>query len=389
MTAPRSLALLALIGAGGCDPTPDELCQGGECFSLDDFGDELRQRLDGNAVGWAYSVYYDGRAVEFDSGGMRRTAADPPAQAMSIFDRVNVASVTKTLLTFATLNVLDDHGIGLDDPVAPHLPTNWSPGPGVDQITFRQLLSQTSGLIGTGSIGDCTYSGMKTRIATGIDPNAIGDYSYQNFNFCLLRVVLPTIDGVPHFGLDVFDALFTTDGFFDIMQAQVFDPAAVYDVRGQSESPDPTLYYGFPDPGWNGVDTGYEEHIAGGGTLHLSMLELSKVIWMADQTNEIIDATQRTEMRTLVVNDPANNRFGALGIYEQQVSGGAAYHHNGGLNLEVSPWSSSQQAGTRSVHYTFPNGVAAALTFNSIGTLNNPNSVMVSAYEAAWTPEVP
>ncbi|MBX2803253.1 MAG: beta-lactamase family protein [Myxococcales bacterium] len=378
----RTLLLLCIAGCDACESPPDPVCDGGWCFDMDLFGDGIADALDGNTVGWAYVVYQDGKATQFDSGGMRRTAADPPAQTMSIFDRVNVASVTKTLVTVATLDALTRHGVGLDDSIADHLPPTWSPHVSIDSISFRELLSQKSGLPGTGTDLDCLYTGMQAQLEIGFDTSLNGAYNYQNINFCLLRAILPALEGAPFVGLSFIDDASTQAVFFDTLQTHLFDPAGIADVRGRSEAPDPTLYYGHPDPGWSGYDTGDEEAIAGGGTLHLSMLELAKVIWMVDQTSDILDATQLAEMRS------AGSDNVGLGVYAQSVTGGTAWHHNGGLDYWWGNWSESLPAGTRSVHYTFPDGIVAALTFTGIGTVTDPNKVMVDAYENAWIPEV-
>lgn len=376
----RNLLLLALAGCDACE-APSESCEGGWCFDVELFGDNLAATMDGNTVGWSYVIYQDGQAVDFDSGGMRRTDADPPAMPLSIFDRVNIASSTKTIVTIAALDSLARHNVGLDDSIAPHLPLGWSAGTGVSDITFRQLLAQKSGLRGLGNDLDCTYDGMRGQLAGGYDTSLNGTYDYQNINFCLFRVLLPSLEGTVFTGVSTLDDATTRVAFFDILQSQVFDPAGIADVEGRSVQPYPTLYYGFPDPGWSGIDTGYEEHIAGGGTLHLSTLELAKLIWMLESTSTLLAPAQLADMRDL---DSAGR---GLGIYADSVTGGLAYHHNGGLDFWGGNWGETLPAGTRTVHYTFPGGLVAALNYTGVGVLGSPNTVMVDAYEDAWYPE--
>lgn len=75
--------------------------------------------------------------------GVRDLESRTPAQPT---DRAAVASVTKTMTAIAVLKLVDDHLIGLDDPVNDVIPGFTSalkpPGP----ITVRQLLSHTSGV---------------------------------------------------------------------------------------------------------------------------------------------------------------------------------------------------------------------------------------------------
>ncbi|MDQ0731977.1 serine hydrolase domain-containing protein [Arthrobacter sp. B1I2] len=75
--------------------------------------------------------------------GVRDLETKTPAQPT---DRAEVASVTKTMTAVAVLKLVDDHLIGLDDPVNDVIPgfTSVLKPPG--SITVRQLLSHTSGM---------------------------------------------------------------------------------------------------------------------------------------------------------------------------------------------------------------------------------------------------
>jgi CubicO group peptidase (beta-lactamase class C family) len=64
-------------------------------------------------------------------------------------------------------------------------------GPGVDQVTFRHLLTHKSGFV-TGGSGS-GYGLMKSKVAAGV--STTGAYDYENMNFGLCRILIPIING--------------------------------------------------------------------------------------------------------------------------------------------------------------------------------------------------
>ncbi|HJP75513.1 MAG TPA: serine hydrolase domain-containing protein [Pseudonocardiaceae bacterium] len=87
-------------------------------------------------------------AVTSDAGQpMRRIAAGladiPAALPMRPNDQFRVASITKTFVAAVVLQLVTEHRLALDQPIANLLP---EPVPDADQITVRELLNHTSGL---------------------------------------------------------------------------------------------------------------------------------------------------------------------------------------------------------------------------------------------------
>ncbi|MGN7148603.1 MULTISPECIES: serine hydrolase domain-containing protein [unclassified Arthrobacter] len=144
-----------------------------------------------------------------------RTQAQPT-------DRVAVASVTKTMTAIAVLKLVDDHLIGLDDPVNDVIPgftsTLKPPGP----ITVRQLLSHTSGMpeVNNALPREVDFRPALTQTLTmerglqlaGTLPWAsddVGSFKYSNTNYLALGLLLQTLRHEP---------------FVQIMQEEVFAP---------------------------------------------------------------------------------------------------------------------------------------------------------------------
>ncbi len=57
-----------------------------------------------------------------------------------------IASLSKSFTALAVMQLVEDGRLGLDDPVAEHLSAFSPDDPRADEITVRQLLSQTSGM---------------------------------------------------------------------------------------------------------------------------------------------------------------------------------------------------------------------------------------------------
>ena len=78
-------------------------------------------------------------------------------------------------------------------------------GPGIDRLTFRQLLTHTSGLVALNEPGAADYPFMKNQIAIGV----VGAMGYRNMNYGLCRILISTIDA-PF----LFDLLPTVDDIY-------------------------------------------------------------------------------------------------------------------------------------------------------------------------------
>lgn len=69
---------------------------------------------------------------------------------IGLTDRFRAGSITKTVVATVTLQLVAEHRLGLDDPVAAHLPATTAralrSAPGIAGVTVRQLLTHTSGV---------------------------------------------------------------------------------------------------------------------------------------------------------------------------------------------------------------------------------------------------
>jgi CubicO group peptidase (beta-lactamase class C family) len=267
---PGPAATAAAPGKPSPTPDPNKVCSVGACLAFDDWADGVVARIDPQAVGYGFAIIAHGQVARQRANGQARTAVDG-ALAFSPEVQINIASLTKTLTAVAVIRLLDAQDVGLDAPIAPYLPADWTLGPNADTITFRELLTHTSGLRGADDLAT-SYDDLRALIARGI---ALGDktYAYQNQNFALFRVLIPGLRGV--------DLAQAADPAGAASAGYLSDLASVYGQTfpvackpGQNGAPY-ALAYSYPAADNPGTDWGDWTATCGGGGLYLSLHQLS------------------------------------------------------------------------------------------------------------------
>ena len=370
-----SLCVLPITACGGGNEGSTFVCikGAGSCFDTALFESNLVAEVSGKTVGFAYAISSGESYYSSGSQGYSRTAADG-AQLMGSDQRMNIASITKTITAIAVLQVLDDLGAGLDNSISFFLPSHWSLGPNVNLISFRDLLQQVSGfrdnLGGCGNTVDMTYSVIKATIANGIVEANHGNYCYQNVNFALFRILIPYLRGHTYPGNDTDDAVQTAHKYRDYVIQHVLNPAGATNADGKPGFSTPTLAYPYPDGGINGKNPGDWTLKSGGGGWYLSALEVNRLLRRLLYSQNLLTPALRQEMLDH-----------GLGVQRRNVgSKGLAYRHNG-----VLLWSNPDTTwGLWTCYYMYPNGVEAVLFFNCEPGPKFINTIMEDAWLAAW-----
>ena len=187
-------------GAGGpaaTRPVPagsaGRVCASSACISLSRLAHSIDSQLRGNVVGYVALV---GQS-QVVASGLARTAADPPRLAMGPDVTVNVASVGKMFTTIAVLKSLARHHLSIDSRIWPFLPPDWVKGPGIDTITFRELLTHRAGFrLDSGRVFE-TDDAAREQVRQGIQQIDKQVADYNNINFTIFRDMLPFMEGVP------------------------------------------------------------------------------------------------------------------------------------------------------------------------------------------------
>ena len=201
------------------------VCTSSGCVSLSRLASTIDTQLKGNAVGYV-ALIGTSKAV---SSGLARTAADPPELAMGPDVMVNVASVGKIFTTIVVLKSLARHHLSIDSPIWPFLPPDWVKGPGVDTITFRELLTHQAGFrLDSGRVFE-TDDAAREQIRQGIQQVDKHVADYNNINFTIFRDMLPFMEGVRDPG-PAARAAAANRFFISSVQRQVFDPVGVKDA---------------------------------------------------------------------------------------------------------------------------------------------------------------
>jgi CubicO group peptidase (beta-lactamase class C family) len=321
------------------------------------FGTTMHTILKDNVTGYMLQVRKNGNLIYNLVWNWAQTPADA-SQGWTENTRMHLASVSKFLTAVGMVKTLDAKGISYDAKIIDYLPTYWSKGANINKITFRQLLTHTSGFSTNSSSSD--YLFMKGKVAAGVA--GVGSYDYENMNFGLMRILIPIINGdvnknasfIPDANLNnqAWDAV-TLYHYKNYMQAKVFTPAG---VQNASFAPTPggknALAYQFPANNNHGWNSGDLSSVAGGAGWRLSIKELLNVMNTVRRKNTIIPAAKAQYM--------LDNKFGI----DQAIStpAGKIYNKNGS-------WGTGDGKTEQCVAYFFPDGMEVAVFVNSpIGT---------------------
>jgi len=339
---------------------------GTQALSLPKLLSGIRQKLDGKCVGYGVVISYRNNTEFRYDAGLARTAANPPQEDFSVYRRTNLASVSKTLTAVGVIQLLTAHGLSIDAPIAPYLPSDWQRGPNVNGLTFKQLLTHTSG-IHDPKDPTVTYESLRNLIASGIGTNRA--YQYQNHNFALFRIIIPYLNGFREQGVSD-RAMALAKAYMNYMNAKVFQPAGLKAVGSKPDVTNPTLFYPFPAGTIGGWDFGDATLVVGSEGLHLSMDELSRFLGQLRYSDAVLNAQQRKWM-----DDHQ------LGWYRGDVTNGWVFSHGGYLWFPTS----NGTASLNTSYYDFSLGVQVTLIHNS-PVVPAPGNIVIDAYNAAWEP---
>lgn len=369
-TPPEQHAVPSPPGGGGyADPSTQEV------FDIALFERNIRDTMDGQTVGYAYSIGSAGVLASQGAWGAARTAADAPQLPQSAVRPMTVASVSKSITAVLALRVLAEYGISVDNPIGPWLPSTWERGTGVDEITFRDLMTHTSGLrqsyeTATGKSGKVTGAYDNIRIAVGEDLGSTS-YAYANMNFSIFRILVPQIRGYDSALYE--NVSFLPEGYHEALTAVLFDievremlNSVGIDGGCEPSGADPTVLYRFPylgDPGWQ---TGSYLLGCGGYGLYLSANGLTSFLSHLRYTDELLTPAQRAQLTG-----------GLLGLKRWTGQHGTYTGHDG-------QWKKGA-GGMDGCALSFSIHVDASLLINSrVGDYPLPCSILRDAFDDAW-----
>lgn len=322
----------------------------------------LDDSLKGKGFGYSFAVYKKDKLVGTGADGFyaRKTEIqeDKPVTADT---KMQIASMTKTITAAAFLKLAKEKRIKTSDKIITYLPKTWVKGPNIDLITFKDLLTHTSGIVGmnencqNGAFTENVWYGLKLLIENGIKKENHGSSCYQNANFGLFRVLIPAINGLEFTGDDTNDALLALGGYKEYVQKNIFEKAGVVTNDFLSNGlPVPTFGYDFPYSGEYGFDPGDFNSTTGGYGIYLTANQGVRLYaaLFSPENNAVI--TQ--DMRDDIVNN-------GLGCYSAVMPEGKFSYHDGW-------WFSSlgfvNPKGFRSVWMHCPEDITIVLFTNAL-----------------------
>jgi len=288
---------IELRQAGDVDDYPGETPPPSGLFyrlNVEKLGRDLHALLSGCLVGYSLQLRRYGRTILDQQWNYARTPGDgdvPWAAGVPM----HVASVSKLITAMAMTKLLHSRNISLDAHISPWLPGYWHKGPGVDRITFRNLLTHMLGLVLLDEAGPSDFPFMKDQIAIG----TVGKPGYRNLNFGLCRILISTIDA-PY----LFDLLGpgVTDRYWDLttiryysryVSENVFAPAGVTSTFEQTAGN--ALAYSYPLSG-PGKSSGDLSTMSGCVAWRLSVDDLLRVMAAFRRLGVIVDPARATTM---------------------------------------------------------------------------------------------
>jgi CubicO group peptidase (beta-lactamase class C family) len=275
-------------------------------FDAPGFIRALEEQLTGNVAGYSIRLTENGSTIALADQNWAKGPQDG-SEDWTPDTRMHVASLSKIMTAVAMTRLLGEAGISPGTPIIDYLPGYWAKGQNVGQITFAELMTHTSGLAFGATNSRSDFEWMKSQIAAGTCH--IGEYSYQNMNFGLCRILLATIKGnipvdwtVPGwlgwlFGpefTDIFWDLITVRAYASYVANQVFAPAGVTGPDFTHDAAD-ALAYNFPVTG-NGWSSGDLTSMAGGAAWHMSVDEVLKVMATFRRGGTIVSTAQAQVM---------------------------------------------------------------------------------------------
>jgi CubicO group peptidase (beta-lactamase class C family) len=217
----------------------------------------IRRRMANEGTpGLAYGVIIDGEPVAFGGLGVRDVASKAPLDADTILP---IASLTKSFVALAALQLRDAGQLRLDDPVTRYLPalgrwlgTTQDAGP----VTVRHLLNGMSGLPEDGMWNELPLAGLPQATFTSWLKDGLplsqapgAGFQYSNYAFALLGRVIERTSGrsyEDHIRLEILAPLSLTSTWWTAKEVPASRVSTGYrKVEGGVESEAP---FDFPGP---------------------------------------------------------------------------------------------------------------------------------------------
>ena len=347
-------------------------------------GTAIGQMLNGRVEGYAWAIEKN-RVLTTGSNGDARRPVDGFVD-FTPTTRMEIMSGTKNIMAAAILQLLEKNPtVSVDTSIVNYLPESWQRASGWEKVTFRMLLSHTSGLnqqraaLGSPNAWNTLWSGVQFAVSNPI--TAPSPRLYQNMNYAMLRVLLPRLWKLvePENGQPALNSTNSGQITLAYQNKYLLQPSGISAVSCSSGGTTAFAYDG-PNTNSSGINPALSGALAElcGGDRGLIMSATDLVRW---ERSLRFGSVVSSGVRNLMDN-VAHHSSGVLGWWDtsnNRQNPGQFTHPGDGV---------VGQRGWHTCHGKFPNNVHAAVMINS-QRLNGSTSmcaVLRNAYNASVTP---
>jgi len=342
--------------------------------NIDNFVSAMQARLQDAVVGYSFVVGGAKIQAKKYSYGLARMPSKSNPKPLDFDTSVScgVGSVSKFITAIAAVQLLDRPDAGnvvgwnilnatLDTPMYTALPPYWKLRKDIQQITFRHLLTHTSGLAGEGAKGEPggDYFSLKTYLSPNPVPGTpplgpLGQPAYSNVGFCLFRLLLPNIVGlVPTTDPGAFEqerSLEYANQFQSILQDNIWGQLGITGPSTSTPAGDHHAFMYFKPttiPGYDWSQFKYAGQklpengqllLAGAGTQWVSIDDFTKLIDSINKGDErILTAAQWAHMQGIGAEPAFAGRGFGIDVLTTTVNGSQErwVEKNGGLGWDI------------------------------------------------------
>ncbi|MCE7043222.1 serine hydrolase [Dyadobacter sp. CY312] len=323
----------------------------------------LNDSLKNKGFGYSFVVTRNNEIVGEGFGGHQaRDIEEGGERFVTVDTKMQIASMTKTLTAAAFLKLASEKGIKTTDKILPYLPKNWTVGPNIDQISFRDLLLHQSGITGfndicqNGAVGENGWYGLQLLIEKGIRLENRGRQCYQNANYGLFRVLIPAMLGFQFSDDNYADDHGTRQSYEKYLKEEILGKLGVSSSGILVNSAtSPTFGYDFPySQGTKGFDPGDFRNAAGGYGVYLSAREAAKVY-------SGLFSTTDASILSAALKDSIITR--GMGSYSSVTPQGKFSYHDGWWQSGLS---TGKAKGFRSLWMKCPDDITVVIFTNAL-----------------------
>ena len=305
-----ALTLLVCVACGAEEPTAPTADAAGDSVFVATLRARLEAATDAGQFSGVVLVTRDGHTLFEGAYGLADRERGVPNTTATQF---RVGSMNKMLTAVATLQLVQDGRLRLDEPLGTYLP-DYPNADVASQVTLHHLLTHTGG---TGDIFGPPFTAHRTELRTTEDyirlygtrglrfaPGA--QWEYSNYGFMLLGAVIEGVSG---------------QSYYDYVAAHIIEPAS---MTATGSAPEDSVVPGTLVS--NAPTLPYRGTAAGGG--YSTVRDLARFA-AALQEHRLLDAAHRALLLDGKIARPQGAYY-AYGFFDRVIGGRLFVGHGGG-----------------------------------------------------------